>query len=172
MEERTRAAVVANGEVRRNVLTNVGKAARAVLSSAANLGGSLPDELREVAPLLEVGHVGVGLAVEVVEVTDLTVVEELSDDGRDVVGLDTSGNVLTVATAVDIHAVGVDAGGSDLGGGVGEVSVPGKGGSRVVGTVNIVVVNNALLVGGSLASGGGDSGASLYRSFSNADQRG
>lgn len=142
-------------------MTNVGKAARAVLSGTADLGGTLPDKLGEVTPFLEVGHVRVGLAVEVGVVADLAVVEQLGDDSRNVVGLDTSGDVLTVVTAVNIHAVGVDAGGSNLGGSSGELRVPLKGRSRVVGTVDIVVVNNALLVGGGLASGSGDSAASL-----------
>jgi len=142
-------------------LTDVGKTARAVLSGTADLGGTLPDELREVTPLFEVGHVGVGLAVEVGVVADFAVVEQLSDDSRNVVGLDTSGNVLTVVTTIDIHAVGVDASGSNLGGSGGKRRVPLEGRSRVVGTVDVVVVNNALLVGGGLASGSGDSAASL-----------
>jgi hypothetical protein len=147
--------------VRRDVLTDVGKTARAVLSGTADLGGTLPDKLREVTPLFEVGHVRVGLAVEVGVVADFAVVEELGDDSRDVVGLDTGGNVLTVVTAVDIHAVGIDASGSNLGGSRSERRVPLEGRSRVVGTVDVVVVNNALLVGCSLACGSGDSAASL-----------
>lgn len=145
----------------RDVLTNVGKTPRAVLSGTADLGCALPDKLREVTPLLKVGHVRVGLAVEVGVVADFAVVEQLGDDSGDVVGLDTSGNVLTVVTAIDIHAVGVDASGSNLGGSGGERRVPLEGRSRVVGTVDVVVVNNALLVGGGLACGSGDSAASL-----------
>ena len=145
----------------RDVLTNIGKTARAVLSGTADLGSTLPDKLREVTPFLEVSHVRVGLAVEVGVVADLAVVEQLGDDSRNVVGLDTSGNVLSVVTAVDIHAVGVDAGGSNLGGSRSESRVPLKGRGRVVGTVDVVVVNNALLVGGGLASGSGDGATSL-----------
>jgi hypothetical protein len=147
--------------VRRDVLTNIGKTARAVLSGTADLGGTLPDELREVTPLFEVGHVRVGLAVEVGVVANFAVVEELSDDSRNVVGLDTGGNVLTVVTAIDVHAVGIDASGSNLGGSRSESRVPLKGRGRVIGTVDVVVVNNALLVGGGLASGSGDGAASL-----------
>ena len=101
-------------------MTDVGKTARAVLSGTADLGGALPDKLREVTPLLEVGHVRIGLAVEIGVVADLAVVEQLGDDSRNVVGLDTSGNVLSVVTAIDVHAVGVDASGSNLGGSGGE----------------------------------------------------
>jgi hypothetical protein len=157
----TRGTVVADSEVRRDVLTNVGKTAGAVLSGTADLGSTLPDKLREVTPLLEVGHIRVGLAVEVGVVANLAVVEELSNDSGDVVSLDTSGNVLTVVTAIDVHAVGIDTSGSNLGGSRGQLRVPLKSRGRVVGTVDIVVVDNALLVGGGLASGSGDGAASL-----------
>jgi hypothetical protein len=157
----TRGTVVADSEVRRDVLANVGKTAGAVLSGTADLGSTLPDKLREVTPLLEVGHIRVGLAVEVGVVANLAVVEELSNDSGDVVSLDTSGNVLTVVTAIDVHAVGIDTSGSNLGGSRGQLRVPLKSRGRVVGTVDIVVVDNALLVGGGLASGSGDGAASL-----------
>jgi hypothetical protein len=157
----TRGTVVADSEVRRDVLTNVGKTAGAVLSGTADLGSTLPDKLREVTPLLEVGHIRVGLAVEVGVVANLAVVEELSNDSGDVVSLDTSGNVLTVVAAIDVHAVGIDTSGSNLGGSRGQLRVPLKSRGRVVGTVDIVVVDNALLVGGGLASGSGDGAASL-----------
>lgn len=166
----TRGTVVADSEVRSDILTDVCKTARAVLSSAANLGSTLPDELREVAPLLEVGHVGVGLAVKVVVVANLTVVEELSDDSRNVVSLDTSGDVLTITTTVDIHAVGVDASGGDLLGGGSKLRVPFEVACRVVGTVDVVVGKDDLLVGGSLTRGSGDGAASLCNSFSIAGQ--
>lgn len=157
----TRGTVVADSEVGRDVLTNVGKTARAVLSGTADLGSTLPDKLREVTPLFEVGHVRVGLAVKVGVVTNFAVVEELSNDSRDVVSLDTSGNVLTVVATVNIHAVGIDTSGSNLGGSRGQLRVPLKGRGRVVGTVDVVVIDNALLVGGGLASGSGDGAASL-----------
>jgi hypothetical protein len=145
-----------------DVLTSVGKTARAVLSGTSDFGGSLPHELREVTPLLKLAHVGAGLAVEVGVVANFAVVEELGNDSRDVVGLDTGGNVLTVATAVDIHAVSIDASRSNDGGGVGEGIVPDKGRCRVVGTVDIVVSKDTLLVGGGLASGSSGSLSDLY----------
>jgi hypothetical protein len=157
----TRGTIVADSEVRRDVLTNVGKTARAVLSGTADLGSTLPDKLGEVTPLLEVSHVRVSLAVEVGVVANFAVVEELSNDSGDVVSLDTSGNVLTVVTTIDVHAVGIDTSGSNLGGSRGELRVPLESRGRVVGTVDIVVVDNALLVGGGLASGSGDGVASL-----------
>lgn len=76
------------------------------------MGGALPDNLGEVAPLLEVGHAGVGLAVGGREVADLVVVHQVADHNTDLVLLHTVANVLTVATAsngakldmlVDIH---------------------------------------------------------------------
>jgi hypothetical protein len=160
-ERRLTRGTVVDSEVRRDVLANVGKTAGAVLSGTADLGSTLPDKLREVTPLLEVGHIRVGLAVEVGVVANLAVVEELSNDSGDVVSLDTSGNVLTVVTAIDVHAVGIDTSGSNLGGSRGQLRVPLKSRGRVVGTVDIVVVDNALLVGGGLASGSGDGAASL-----------
>ena len=96
-------SVVADGEVRSNVRADVGETAWAVLSSATDSGGALPDDLGEVTPVLEVGHVWVGLAVETVEPVDFTVVEEVRDDGRDVVSLDTSSDVLTVSTTTDLR---------------------------------------------------------------------
>lgn len=166
----TRGTVVADGKVRRDVLANVGKAARAVLSGTADLGSTLPDELRKVTPLLEVGHVGVGLAVKIVEVTNLAVVEKLGDDSGNVVSLNTSGNVLTVTTTVHIHAVGIDTSGGNLLGSGRKLRVPLEGTCRVVGTVDVVVGKDDLLVGGSLTGGSGDGAASLFGCFSIADQ--
>lgn len=169
-EELTRGTVVADGEIRSDVLANVGKSARAVLSGTADLGSTLPDKLREVTPLLEVGHVGVGLAVKVVVVANLAVVEELSDDSGNVVSLNTSGNVLTVATTVHIHAVGIDTSGGDLLGSGRKLRIPHEITCRVVGAVDIVVGKDDLLVGGSLTRGGGDGAASLFGCFSIAGQ--
>lgn len=152
-------------------MTDVGKTTRAVLSGTADLGSTLPDELREVAPLLEVGHVGVGLAVKVVVVVNLAVVEELSDDSRDVVSFNTSGDVLAVTTTIDVHAVGVDASGGDLLGGGSKLRIPLEVACRVVGTVDVVVGEDDLLVGSSLARGSGDGAAGLCRCFSIAGQR-
>jgi hypothetical protein len=76
--------------------------AAAVVGSAADGSGGSPDDLGKVTPLLEIGHVGVGLAVLLGEVTDLTVVEHVGDHSGDVLGFDASSNVLTVSTAVNV----------------------------------------------------------------------
>ena len=77
----TRRSVVANGKVRGDVASSVGETrAAAVDSSTADLGGTLPDDLRKVTPILKVGHVRVGLAVESAVVVDLAVVEQVGDD--------------------------------------------------------------------------------------------
>lgn len=94
--------VVADGEVRGNASADVGETIRAVLGRAADVGGLLPDDLGEVAPELEVGHVGVGLAVLVGEVWLLAVVEQVSDDGRDILRLDTGSDVLAVAATSNL----------------------------------------------------------------------
>lgn len=153
-DELTSRLVVADGEVSRNVATSVAETlARAVNSGAADLSGGLPDDLAEVTPLVESRHVGRVLAVLALEETNLAVVEELSDDSRDVVSLDTSSDVLAVSTSVHFSVVGVVAGLADLLGGRGERVAPGKVGSRVVGAVNVVVVNDLALVAGWLRVG-------------------
>lgn len=63
------------------------------------MGGGLPDELGEVAPLVEVGHAGVGGAVGGREEFDLIVVHQVGDHDANVAGLNAVANVLTVATA-------------------------------------------------------------------------
>lgn len=151
-------SVVADGEVRSNVRTDVGETAWAVLSGATDSGGVLPDDLREVAPVLEVGHVWVRLTVKAVEPVDLTVVEEVGDDSGDIGSFDTSGNVLTVATTVGVDIVGVNTGSSDGGSSAGKTGVPGEVRGRVVGTVVVVVVDDGLLVGGGHGWGGSSSG--------------
>jgi hypothetical protein len=102
----TWALVVAHSEVGSNVRTDVGQTlAGAVLSVTSEVGRLLPDNLGEVAPVLEVGHVWLVLAVETVVPAHLAVVEQVGDDGRDVVGGDTSGNVLAVTTSVHVTIV-------------------------------------------------------------------
>lgn len=99
----TRRLVVANGEVRGDVATSVGKTGRgAVDSGAANLSGALPDDLGEVTPLVEVAHVGGLLAVLALVKTNLAVVEKLGDDSRNVVSLDTGSDVLAVSATVHL----------------------------------------------------------------------
>ena len=97
----TRRTVVADSEVRGHAVASVCQTlAAAVDSSTANLGGTLPHDLREVTPCVEVGHVGACLAVKVVVVADLTVVEQIGNDSGDVCGLDTGGDVLAVVSTV------------------------------------------------------------------------
>lgn len=99
MSELTWGLVVAYSEVWRNIATDVGKTtAGAVLGSTADLGGTLPDDLGEMTPVLEVGHVWLRFAVKTVEVVHLAVIEEISNNGRDVVRLNTGSDVLAVSS--------------------------------------------------------------------------
>lgn len=98
----TRVLVVADSEVRRDVAANIAETVGAVGSVASNVGSALPDDLGEVAPLLEEAHVWVCEAVVAGVKGLLSVVEEVGDDGGDVGRLDTSCNVLAVSTTVDI----------------------------------------------------------------------
>lgn len=101
MSRLTCRAVVANSErngaIRIDVLQSV-----ADLGVAANLLGALPHDLREVAPLLKVGHVRVRLAVQVVEVVELIVVHQVGDHHADILRGNTVTDVLTVATTTDL----------------------------------------------------------------------
>lgn len=75
----------------------------AVEGRAANLGAALPDDLGEVAELVEGGirHVRWGsLVVERLEEAHLIVVHVVGDDRRDVGWGSTCGNVLAVAATV------------------------------------------------------------------------
>ena len=89
----------------RNVAAGVGKTAcGAVDSGAANRSGVGPDDLGHVAPNVEVAVVesaaGLAVVASISVGALLTVVEELGDDSRDVVGLDTSSDVLAVSATV------------------------------------------------------------------------
>ena len=157
--------VVADREVWSDVATNIAKSTRrTVLSSTTNLGGVLPDNLGEVTPVLKVGHVWLRLAVEAIIPSDLTIVEELCNDSRDVVGRDTSSNVLPVPTTTCSDVVCIVAVSGDGRSGRGNTSVPHDVVSRVVGAVNVVVVHRDLRVGGGQSRrsgrgrGGGDRG--------------
>jgi hypothetical protein len=107
---RTRRLVVANGEDRRNIGTNIAEALRtialalAVDSSTSDTGGTLPDDLGEVAPSVKgslvVDAAGCLLAVLGSEVSSLVVVEQLSDNGGDVVRWAASSNVLAISTVI------------------------------------------------------------------------
>lgn len=91
--------VVANGEVRRYVGADIRKTLRsAVLRVATNVSGAFPDDLGEMTPVLEVGHVWLRFAVKTVEVVHLAVIEEISNNGRDVVRLNTGSDVLAVSS--------------------------------------------------------------------------
>lgn len=107
--------VVADREVRCNVAPSAGKTLRgAVDSGAANRSGVAPDYLREVAPDVEVIIVEAidAVAVRVLVLGSLAVVagvvvgpllcvvEELSDNSRDVAALDASGDVLAVSASI------------------------------------------------------------------------
>ena len=72
------------------------------MGDASNMRGALPDDLGEVTPVLEVAHIGLSLAVEVREVLDLAVVEEIRNDGGDIVALNSGRDVLAVPTTVNI----------------------------------------------------------------------
>lgn len=102
----TRTLVVADGEVWRDTGADVGETVGAVLGVASDVGGVLPDDLAEVAPLLEVGHVRAVLTVQARVVWLLAVVEQVSDDGRDVGRLDTSSDVLAVAATSNLTNAG------------------------------------------------------------------
>jgi hypothetical protein len=102
--------VVAHSEngcdVRANVAETLGTIAlaSAVDSGAAYESGGLPDDLSEVTISIECGLVvdvrWGGLAIETIVVGCLVVVEQLSDDGADVVGWAAGGNVLAVSSTV------------------------------------------------------------------------
>lgn len=93
---RTWALVVADSEVWGNTGPGVFKDA-ARRCNAGNVSGALPDDLGEVAPSLEVAHVGFLAVVTSVE-RFLSVVKHVAYDGGDVRALDTGSNVLAIAT--------------------------------------------------------------------------
>lgn len=76
--------------------------AGAVLGGTADFRGSLPHDLAEVTPVLEIGHGWLSLAVESVVPIHFTVVEQISDDGGDVVRLHAGSNVLAVAASSNV----------------------------------------------------------------------
>lgn len=110
-----------------------------------------PDDLREVAPLGEVGEVRRGLAVAGDRVEGLLAVVPLVGDGLINIGVGVGvgqvgrragrGNVLAVAAAADGLVVGEDTGGSHRGSVAGQVGVPRDGRCRVVQTVEVVGVD-------------------------------
>lgn len=129
------------------------------------MSGALPHDLREVTPVVELRHIGVGLTVQVLEVAELVIVHQVGDHGPDVVGGDTVADVLAISTPVDfaiknrsdsrprngqegwsLRVVFIDtAVGKLLSAGL-EAAVPNESRSRVVGTVDVVVLQDGLLV--------------------------
>lgn len=136
----TGSLVVANGEIGSDGARGARETIAAVHGSASDLGGALPDDLAKVTPSGEVGHVGFAAVVVAVQV-DLTVVKGVGDGSGDVVGRDTSSNVLTVATVVHVSVMGVDAGLGNLLRSAGKSLVPFKGRCRVVGAMGVVVLD-------------------------------
>jgi len=152
----TSGVVVADGKVRRDAGTDTTQTlGRTVHSSTSDTGAGLPDNLAEVTPVLKVGHVRVGSAVQAVEPVDLTVVEEVGNDVGDLRCRSAGGNVLTVAAATSSGVVGVVARVCNFKGNGGEGCVPGGGRGGVVGTVDVVVGESY----SGVASGGRSGGA-------------
>lgn len=98
------ALVVTDGEVWLNVAADVGETAWAMLSVAGDFGGSLPNDLGEVAPLLEEGHIRVGLAVLAGKVWLLSIVKEVGDDSGDIGCLHSGSDILAIATTLGLAA--------------------------------------------------------------------
>lgn len=97
-------AVVADGEPRAHAA--VDGAGRAVLRSAADRGGGDPDDLREMAPRLKVGHVGVAFSVAVGgELPDLAVVPHVGDGLGDNLRGVNAGNVTRGTVHSNVLAV-------------------------------------------------------------------
>ena len=71
-----------------------------IISGAGEVGGVFPDDLAEVTPGFEIRWVG--FTVASIVGAYFAVVEHAGNDFRDVVGSHTSGNVLTVATAIHL----------------------------------------------------------------------
>lgn len=102
--------VIANGEHRGHIAAHVRETlCRAVHSCTTNLGGRFPHHLAEMTPVLKVDHGRLGLLVQPSKPLDLAVVEQVSDDGGDVVGWDTGSNVLAIPATVDGSVMRVDA---------------------------------------------------------------
>ena len=74
-----------------------GHAAGAVGGEAAQLGGANPQNLGNVTPLMEGGHVEVRLTVIRREESDLVVVKLVANDVADLSGTVAGSDVLTVA---------------------------------------------------------------------------
>src|SRR5437016_3791341 len=100
-DELTRAAIIAEGQIWWDITADTGDTTWAMLSSAANLGGFLPDDLAEVTPFFEVGHIRISLTVLVAEFSDLAVVELIRDDLSNVGSSIAASHVLAVTAAAN-----------------------------------------------------------------------
>lgn len=96
----TRRRVVADGEGQGCTGVNIAEPV-AHHGCAADVSRTLPDDLREVAPVVELVHVGGRGTVGFRVVTDLVVVHQVADQDPNLVLLHTVTNVLTVATTID-----------------------------------------------------------------------
>lgn len=142
--------VVANGEPGTHVLLH--RARSTVLGGATDLRGTDPDDLGVVTPIIEVGHIrGIFAIVGGWELGHLAVVPHVGDSLgqrfvlRDAlrIGRGVHGNVLAVITAARSKVVREDARGGNVGG-IASVCVAVRDrGSRVVGTVDIVLVDSS-----------------------------
>jgi len=121
-----------------------------------------------VTPFFEVGHIRGGLTVEAFKVTELVIVHQVGDHLSNVVSGDAVSDVLTISTAINltgnrseksswvsdadvtwenhlrvvfIHTAICELLGTGL-----ESGGPGKSRSRVIGTVDVVVLQNLGLV--------------------------
>lgn len=100
-----RRRVVADGEVGLNTRACVRQSVGAVLRSAADLGGTSPNDLAEVAPAREVAGVNIVAAVGSWIVGHLVVVHVVRDHKGNLVGREASPDVLAIAAASSSPAV-------------------------------------------------------------------
>jgi len=139
-------SIIAHCKVWWSVRSDIGKTFGTVLSSASDPGSTLPNNLRKVTPIVEIGHIRVGLAVEVGVVANLTVVEEFCDDRCYVIRSQTSSDILSVATTVGGCVVGIDTSRCDLGGSRSKSIVPDEIAGGMIGTVDVVRNEHSLLI--------------------------
>lgn len=101
----TRRRIIAHGKVRRNIhpLQSLDATLFGTISSvAAHIRRALPDDLAEMAPVFEIRHVRVGVAVVGFGVrVHLAVVELERDYAGDACGWCAGGDVLTVGLGAD-----------------------------------------------------------------------
>lgn len=138
--------VIANSKILWNTWPNIRKTARAGISGTSNPRGALPDNLAEVAPRTEVAIGRLSLSIEAVESGGLAVVEQVRNDVGDIGLLDSCCDVLTIAATVNGHVVGENARFGYSFGRVGEVQIPCHVRGRVVGTMEVVLIDDDVLV--------------------------